>query len=290
MTSKKQHKITVPGGKIYASEYSNGSLIPLIFIHGGPGFPPSNLEQTLSPLFKNRPVIFYDQLDVGRSDKPGLIKNWYIERFVKELNQLIEYFDFKQVALCGHSWGSMILADYLISNHLPNVIAGIFSSPCLSVQHWHSDAKRLIEKLPKSIQNIIKKHEKENTTEHPDYQNAIMEYYKQFACRLDPWPKSIIESMQDANLEQYEYMWGPSEFCPTGVLKDYERVDQLKKINIPSLFLCGRYDEATPESVKIYANQVTQSKMHVFEKSAHLAMYEETENYVKTIENFLNKL
>ena len=76
----------------------------------------------------------------------------------------------------------------------------------MSVQSWHSDAKRLIEKLPKSIQNTIKKHEKENTTEHPDYQNAIMEYYKQFACRLAPWSKSLIESMQGANLEQYEYM------------------------------------------------------------------------------------
>ena len=83
-----------------------------------------------------------------------------------------------------------------------------------------------------------------------------MEYYKQFACRLAPWSKSLIESMQGANLEQYEYMQEPNEFCPTGALKNYERVDQLKKINIPSLFLCGRYDQATLESVKLYANQV----------------------------------
>jgi proline iminopeptidase len=42
----------------------------------------------------------------------------------------------------------------------------------------------------------------------------------------------------------YEYIWGPSEFTVTGSLKNYDRTARLQEIAIPTLFTCGRYDEA----------------------------------------------
>ena len=82
-------------------------------------------------------------------------------------------------------------------------------------------------------------------------------------------------------------MWGPSEFCPTGNLKTFDYTTKLNQIDIPSLFVCGRYDEASPESTSYYQSLVLGSKLHIFENSSHLGYLEETDEYVKVVRDFL---
>src|SRR3990167_9112451 len=61
--------VSVSGGKIwYEIIYSKKTQhkIPLIVLHGGPGVPHEYLS-VFKSLANERPVIFYDQLGVGRS-------------------------------------------------------------------------------------------------------------------------------------------------------------------------------------------------------------------------------
>jgi proline iminopeptidase len=82
-------------------------------------------------------------------------------------------------------------------------------------------------------------------------------------------------------------MWGPSEFYVTGNLADYDRTRQLRHIHVPMLFTAGRYDEATPETTRVYQQAAPGSKLVIFANSAHLAMVEETEDYVRTVREFI---
>jgi proline iminopeptidase len=84
-------------------------------------------------------------------------------------------------------------------------------------------------------------------------------------------------------------MWGPNEFTPTGSLADFDRTDVLDRIACPTLFTCGRHDEATPESTAFYASLVPGSRVEVFEDSAHVAFHEETERYLEVLEAFLTE-
>jgi proline iminopeptidase len=43
-------------------------------------------------------------------------------------------------------------------------------------------------------------------------------------------------------------MWGPSEFFMTGNFLNEDSTAQLAEIDIPALFTCSRYDEATPDT------------------------------------------
>jgi proline iminopeptidase len=83
-------------------------------------------------------------------------------------------------------------------------------------------------------------------------------------------------------------MWGPSEFHVTGNLQDFDCTEQLKEINVPTLYTCGRYDEATPKSTEYFSTLTPNGKFHIFEQSAHMPYIEEQEEYVKVIGNFLN--
>ena len=79
--------IDVPGGKVwYRAVGDDAEATPLLCLHGGPGFTHYYLEP-LEALADRRRVIFYDQLGCGRSDRPGDLSLWNVDRFVEELAQ-----------------------------------------------------------------------------------------------------------------------------------------------------------------------------------------------------------
>lgn len=55
-------------------------------------------------------------------------------------------------------------------------------------------------------------------------------------------------------------------------------------------FTCGRYGESTPETTEFYHELLTGSKLTVFEKSTHMAMLEEPEDYIQAVRSFLRQI
>ncbi len=59
---------------------------------------------------------------------------------------------------------------------------------------------------------------------------------------------------RDAGDTLYRRMWGKAEFVSTGTLRDYDGEPLLAKLDGPkTLFVCGEYDEARPETVAGFA-------------------------------------
>ncbi|MEO7651905.1 MAG: alpha/beta fold hydrolase, partial [Bryobacteraceae bacterium] len=138
--------LPVEGGKIWYQIASAGAGIPLLTLHGGPGYPHDYLEM-LAALGDQRPVIFYDQLGCGKSDRPADPSLWCAQRFVRELAQLREALGLERFHLLGHSWGSMLAVDYLLAGGT-GVERLILASPALSIPRWMEDADRLRRLLP----------------------------------------------------------------------------------------------------------------------------------------------
>lgn len=279
--------IEVDGGKVYTRTIGNGAKTPILVLHGGPGFS-HTLLLPVQGLAHDRRVIFYDQLGSGKSDRPEDFSLWTVERFVRELGQVRRALGLDHVILLGASWGTMLAVDYMLTDP-SGVEAMILTSPCLSARMWKEDADRLRLKLPKDIQELLLRHEAAGTTASDEYQAGVMEYIKRFACRLDPLPQGVLDAFADANMQVYTHMWGPSEFFPTGSLKDYDRTPELGRIRTPTLFTCGRHDEATPESTRHYQSLVPGAELVIFENSSHTAMLEEPAAYLASISAFLDR-
>ena len=90
-----------------------------------------------------------------------------------------------------------------------------------------------------------------------------------------------------SNFDIYKKMWGPNEFTPNGTLVGMDVGAGLPQVECPALFMCGRYDEGTPESTAEFAALVPTSETKVFENSAHLAIFEEPDDYLETIGDWL---
>ncbi|MCW5971261.1 MAG: proline iminopeptidase-family hydrolase [Blastocatellales bacterium] len=280
--------IEVEGGRVWYRIVGSGDATPLLLLHGGPGAPSYYLNP-LEKVSEDRPVIFYDQLGAGRSDRPTDSALWSVDRFVRELAQVRDALDLDEVHILGHSWGSMLAVEYMLTN--PHGVESlILASPALSVRRWADDAERLLADLPASVQEAIARHEGAGTTDSAEYQEATMEYYRRYLSRSDPWSPDLEATFQNFNAEIYGLMWGPSEFTATGLLKDYEREDVLSDLALPILFTAGRHDEATPETAAHFHSLAPNSQIAIFENSAHMTMLDEPDEYVAAIRAFLNEL
>ena len=189
----------------------------------------------------------------------------------------------------GHSWGTMLATDYMLTQP-HGVVSLILASPALSIKRWMSDAEKLRTTLSQEVQNVLSKHERARTTQSEEYKAATQIYLQTFVCRLKPRPNELVASVDGMGRDVYETMWGPSEFYATGNLKDYDRSGRLKEISVPTLFTCGRFDEATPESTAWFQSLLPKSRLVIFENSAHMTMLEEPDQYIRTIRQFLKEI
>ena len=266
---------------------AHNSGIPLLILHGGPGVPHDYLTP-LSALSGDRPVILYDQLGCGNSDKPTDVSLYTLDYFTQELDVIRRALDLKEVHILGQSWGTMLAIHYILTMDPQGVRSLILSAPCLSVTRWHDDQRRYINELPSDVREIIMTSEREGTCDTPEYQEAMMVFYRKHVCRMDPWPECLEKSMEKMAFNVYEHMWGPSEFTITGTLKNYERANDLKNITIPTLFTCGRYDEASPESTTYYQSMLPGSRIVIFEDASHSHHLEQETAYLNTVREFLS--
>src|SRR5262249_9694211 len=104
----KEGFIQVPGGRVWYRIVGSGNATPLLTIHGGPGMP-SDYLRPLELLADERPVIFYDQLGCGKSDRPKDPSLWREDRFVEELATVRKALGLSEVHIYAHSWGTMLM-------------------------------------------------------------------------------------------------------------------------------------------------------------------------------------
>lgn len=285
---KEEGYIPVIGGRVWYQIIGDGKGVPLLVLHGGPGCPHDYLEP-LHYLSDERQVIFYDQLGCGKSDRPDDPSLWQTEHFVEELCQVRQALGLQQVHLFGHSWGTILAADYIFTQPT-GLQSVIFASPALSMPRWINDGIEYRTKLPKNVQDVLKQHEANGTTASQEYQKATQIYDRYYVCRMYPIPEPLIRTSQGMGHNVYQTMWGPTECYVTGNLKHYDQTSRLHEITIPTLFTCGRFDEAPPETTVWYQSLVPNAEMVVFEQSAHMAHLEESQKYIEAIEDFLHRV
>ncbi|MDB5233344.1 MAG: hypothetical protein JWR44_337 [Hymenobacter sp.] len=74
--------IAVPGGKVWYQILGAGNPgVPLLVLHGGPGSG-SGAFGNFTALANERPVILYDQLGCGKSDRPDNPSLWTLSCYV----------------------------------------------------------------------------------------------------------------------------------------------------------------------------------------------------------------
>jgi len=289
-TQPREGYLDLKHGRVWYAMYGlEAPGIPLLTLHGGPGAPHDYLEP-LAALADERPVIFYDQLGCGNSDRPEDCSLWTVEYFMEELAQTRENLNLERVHLLGQSWGCMLATEYLLSGQRKGVESLIYSSPCLSSPRFIADQRAHLANMPDEARSVIEACEAHGDFANPAYEEAMMAYYAKHVCRLDPWPDCMNRTLEKLGHAVYGSMWGPSEFTMTGTLKDYDLTGRLNEIKLPTLLICGRHDETPPETTAYYQSLLPDAEMVVIEDASHECHLEQPEIYLAALRKFLNRV
>lgn len=285
---ERQGFIDVEGGPVWYKAVGQGPGVPLLVLHGGPGGTSCRFS-LLDPLGAERPVVRYDQLGTGRSGRPDDLSLWTVERFIEELHTLRQALGLQRMHLLGHSWGASLAAAYVLEKGTAGIVSLTLSSPLLSTPRWIEDANLLRAQLPAEVQATLTEHEQAGTVDSEAYEAASEVFYQRHvygsaeppdleACEGAPW-----------NLVIYEYMWGPTEFHATGTLLDFDVTPRLNKLDVPTLFVTGEFDEARPETVAAFQALVPGARFEVIEDAAHFTIGKKPDEYMEVLEPFLDE-
>lgn len=280
--------VDVEGGRVWYRIIGDGTGIPLLLTHGGPGGTSRGFYQ-FAPLGNDRPLILFDQLGSGRSDHHEDSTLLTVDNFVEQVAALTAHLGLKKFYLHGHSWGTALALEYY-TKHPEGVKALIFNSPYFSTPLWKADADTLILTLPDSVQQAIRAGEETGDFASASYQMANEVYAKHFGVRKTRLTSELDTVPAPGNRFIYNYMWGPTEFTATGTLKSYDNLSGLNKITVPTLFITGEFDEARPATVSYFRSLVPGSKLVVIEGAGHGTMHDNREQNIAAIKSFLDSL
>jgi proline-specific peptidase len=279
----------VPGGKVWYRIYGSGNRTPLVMLHGGPGGRSCGFS-VLAGLAADRPVIIYDQLGSGRSERPPHTSLWRTERFVEELAALRRELSLDRIHLLGHSWGGALATEYLLTKKPSGVESVILSSPLISTPRWIADANRLRATLPPPVQQELARCETAATPAEPSCQAATDAFYERFVRGAPTLPAIADCEGVTSNDVIYRQMWGATEFTATGSLREFDRSDRLGELRLPVLFMAGRNDEAVPATLESFRQRIPGARLAVLEQSAHSSYRTETAAYVRIVREFLDEV
>ena len=282
-------------------DLSSSRKTPLICLHGGPGVP-HNYILPICLIYEDYgiPVLMYDQIGCGAStkfpDKKEDGNFWTPELFMAEIDNVISYFKIKEYDLFGQSWGGMLAGQYAISQ--PKGLRKLIVEGGPSdIPTYAKAGLRLRSQLPKDVQDVLDRCEKNGDMESEEYKKAEMFYYLRHLCRVDPWPKELNDAfaLVEEDDTVYKTMMGPNEFNPTGTLKDWSITDELHKITektVPGglLLMNGQYDTVSDETTSpFFYGPSCRVKWVRFGLSSHIPNLEETETFIDALGAFLTK-
>ncbi|WP_158944175.1 alpha/beta fold hydrolase [Granulicella sp. S190] len=262
------------------------SSTPAIVINGGPGF--LHNYMLLSDVFtgrlaQNRQVIFYDQRGVGKSKLLNPLAPVDMAAQVADLEAIRAKLGFQTFDIIGHSWGGLLAMGYAAAHpdHIHKFVIIDSAAPKLS-QTLFMFKQFYPDELAKEKQQDAVKTSADSTIESGQSLRRFLrrDFYSKenFDRYIAPLSDQALADVSNDKMDE-------------AVEKAVTSVDlnpNLHNFHFPALIMSGRYDinVAPLTAWKIY-KAIPNSKLSIFEKSGHFPFYEEEDQFLKVLNNFL---
>lgn len=264
---------------------------PLLVLHGGPGAC-HNCLLTYAQIADRygRTVVFYDQIGCGKSAIPHQEDDFYTcDLWIDEFYTVRRALGLNDIHLFGNSWGGMLGMLCMMKDDT-GVNSFVINSSPVRIDTWLSEARRLIQYLPKDMQEALEEAERTGDYDAPAAAAAADEYYKRHVMGVyaADYPQEIIDSNAGTG-ECYMVMQGASEFVCTGKLKDWDIREGVKNIRVPSMALSGTDDEGTPYTIKEGVDLISGCEWTLIQGAPHLANITHPDECLAAVEGFISR-
>jgi len=269
----------------------NGT-IPLVIIHGGPGGNNYTFERTIGPYLEEyATVIYYEQRGCGRSEAPEDKEAYSIPLLISDLEILCNDLKLKKIIPLGFSFGSELALEFVLL-HPDLVEKVIIQAPTIFCDANNRIPNIQLNGFLQIAEGNIKKQIKEIINSELNLDEKIDKVWE--IVDTETVDKLLFHNRENA--KQNRKLWEESGLINPGLMfkalkKQQNKVPLLERvaqINIPILIFVGLYDRNVGiDLCRDFASKIPNSKLFIFEKSAHFPDIEESEKYAQIVKDFI---
>jgi len=292
--------IDTPAGSfaVWTKRVGNNPDLKVLLLHGGPGGTHEYLEACDSFLpHAGVEYYYYDQLGSGFSDQPSDPSLWELDRFVDEVEQVRQALglDRQNFVLYGHSWGGILAIEYALA-HQEHLRGLVISNMMASAPAYTAYAEQvLMPAMDAAVLAEVQALEAAGDTDNPRYMELLIpHFYEHHSLRMptDQMPDPVRRTFAHINPEIYVPMQGPSELgmSPDATLAQWDRVEDLHRIRVPTLVIGARYDTMDPAHMEMMAGRFPHSDYLYCPEGSHMALYDDQQAYFAGLLEFLLNL
>ena len=269
----------VNGTRLYFQVRGQG--IPMLMMHGGLGLDHTYFLPWFDPLCAQMEIIYYDHRGNGRSERPQSMVGISHDTWIADADALCSHLGFEQIILFGHSYGGALALEYALKYR--DRLAGVvlcctaptfdFLDVILDNAQARGTAEQL-EALEKLLSGAVH--------EDAEWQKMWMTYLPLYFKEYDPAVGSAMD-------RQTVYSVAAQNHANAHCLPLFNALNQLRKIETPTLIISGREDWITPPvqaGERIHA-RLPNSESVVFEESGHFPFIEETGPFMQLISDWV---
>jgi proline iminopeptidase len=243
--------------------------LPLVVCHGGPGIPSDYLFPLTEQL--QRPVIFYDQLGCGRSDRPEPdLQEYSIASSIGDLVELID-------ALVSSGWIPRI--DGRPAYHLyGQSFGGILAFEALTATAGPPLPRTLsLSNVPSSVPCLLE----DVAALLADLDGDGARFDATHVCRVTPRPAALVAA--------YAPGQPGNHWRGVDVIADWCASERgLAQLQAPVLLLAAEHDFVSPRSMAGW-QKLSHQRLVTIPGAAHHALLEKPELYGAHLEGFLQE-
>jgi proline iminopeptidase len=289
--------VQTPSGEfhVWTRRVGDNPDTKVLLLHGGPGATHEYLEIVGDHLAQaGIEYYLYDQLGSGNSDHPSDPGLWQLDRFVDEVEQVRRALglDRSNLVLYGQSWGGILAIEYALHHqeHLKGLVISNMMSSCPAYNAYAHDV--LMPSMDQAALIEIQGFEARGDTTNPRYMELLEQHhYVHHVLRrpVDEWPDPVVRTFAHINPDIYVPMQGPSELGMSGSLSDWDRFDDLRRITVPTLVIGAVHDTMDPAHMRAMAQRLPNGRYLECPDGSHLAMYDDTQVYMRGLIDFLKE-
>ncbi len=267
--------------------------IPIIFIHGGPGGNSYVFERTVGPLLeKFSTVIYYEQRGCGRTEKPVDENAYSIPILASDIEKLCITLNIDKMIPLGFSFGGQLALEF--ASRYPTYVEKMI----LHAPTEFFDNSRNYQVQITGFEYVSHGDVKKQINDIINSDEPVEVKWMKVWNSADSKTKDRFYFHQQTAAVKFRTIWKENTAKSSGFLSgalfqqknDIRLLDRVFKIQSPCLILVGLHDRNVGvELCRDYSGRIQDSKLAIFENSAHFPHMEEPEKYALEIFKFISE-
>ncbi|MEL7532186.1 MAG: alpha/beta fold hydrolase [Bacteroidota bacterium] len=257
---------------------------PIVVLHGGPGMSHDYFLPHMEELAQNFQLIFYDQRYAGHSSLEGDSMGLRMDQLVEDLEFLREQFGIEKLNLMGHSWGGL-LAMWYAKTYPENLNSLMFVNSIAPNRNFEGLADSVVSRRRDEKDDDLLR-DWYRSDEYKAGEPDAYYYIQRLSYKYGFYYPQYLDSMRiyvpmNYNVRQRRL------YPLYRDLRDYNLVEDLSGLEIPSLFIHGDFDPTPKAAVQQLVDVMPDAELAILPYCGHFSFIEAPEQFNRLVRQFM---